>query len=143
VLYLFFKLRRTHVHMAPYDVSKECKEVCMELDCDRMCREVLERPCPEEECGCAPKGEWPHKGCHHCDKLDGPWLMSPEAYRHALDCAYDRYHKAKDDLAKAEAELSARDRSTKAGRISTVASGLVVTKIGTGKGATPSAEATT
>jgi len=105
VLFLYFKLRRSHLHMAPFDVSAECKEVCIEFDCDRMCREVLEKPCPDDDCGCTPKGEWPHHSCHHCCKIDGPWLMAPHSYRHALDCAYDRYHKAKDALAKAEAEL--------------------------------------
>jgi hypothetical protein len=105
VLYLFFKLRRFHVHMAPYDASAECKEVCIEFDCDKMCREVLDKPCEDDDCGCTPKGEWPHHGCHHCCKLDGAWLMAPDSYRHALDCAFDRYHEAKDDLAKAEAEL--------------------------------------
>jgi hypothetical protein len=105
VLYLFFKLRRSHIHMAPYDASAECKEVCTEFDCDKMCREVLERPCPDDDCGCTPKGDWPHQSCHHCCKLDAPWLMAPDSYRHALDCAYDHYHKAKDDLAKAESEL--------------------------------------
>jgi hypothetical protein len=106
VLYLFFKLRRSHVHMAPYDAAAECKEVCKQFDCDRMCRETLERPCENDDCGCTPKGEWPHHSCHHCCKLDGPWLMAPDSYRQALDCAYDDYHKAKDDLADAEGELN-------------------------------------
>jgi len=106
VLYLFFKLRRSHIHMAPYDASEECKEVCKQFDCDKMCHEVLERPCEDDDCGCTPKGEWPHQSCRHCCKLDAAWLMSPESYRHALDCAFDRYHKAKDTLANAEEELN-------------------------------------
>jgi len=105
VLYLFFKLRRSHVHMAPYDATEECREVCSEFDPDRLCCEVFERPCPEEDCNCAPQGEWPHVDCAHAPKIDAPWLMSPDSYRHALDCAWDAYHKAKEALAEAEAEL--------------------------------------
>jgi len=105
VLYLFFKLRRSHVHMAPYDASDECREVCSEFDPDRLCCEVFERPCPEEECNCAPKGEWPHENCTHAPKMNAPWLMSPDSYGHALDCAWDAYLKAKEELAEAEAEL--------------------------------------
>lgn len=105
VLYWFYQLRRSHVHMAPYDAAEDCREVCSEFDPDKLCREVFERPCPEEECNCAPKGEWPHEDCGHLAKPLGPWLMSPDKYRHALDCAWDAYLKAKEALAEAEAEL--------------------------------------
>jgi len=105
VLYLFYQLRRSHVHMAPFDASPECKEVCAEFDPDKLCCEVFKHPCPDEDCNCTPKGEWPHHDCSHAPKLDAPWLMSPDKYRNALDCAWDEYHKAKEALAKAEAEL--------------------------------------
>jgi hypothetical protein len=105
VLYLFFKLRRSHVNMAPYDASEDCREVCSEFDPDRLCREVFEHECPEDECNCVPKGEWPDVDCTCAPKLDEPWLMCPDKYRHALDCAWDAYHKAKNDVAEAEAQL--------------------------------------
>ena len=109
VLYLFFKLHGSHIHMAPYDASPECKEVCAEFSYDKLCAEVLQHPCQEEDSGCTPKGEWPHHDCRHPEKKDAPWLMSPENYRHALDCAFENYHKAKDALAQAEAELKNPD----------------------------------
>jgi hypothetical protein len=105
VLYLFFKLRRSHCHMAPYDASEECREVCSEFDPDRLCEEVFEHECPEDECNCVPKGEWPAEDCTCAPKIDAPWLMSPDKYCHALDCAWDAYHKAKYELGEAEAEL--------------------------------------
>jgi len=106
VLYLFFKLHESHLQIAPFDAAAECKDVCAEYCYDKLCAEVLQKPCPEEDCGCTPKGEWPRHDCSHGEKKDGPWLMSPDSYKHALDCAYERYHKAKDALAQATATFT-------------------------------------
>jgi hypothetical protein len=107
VLYLFFLLRQSHCQMAPYDASEDCREVCSEYDPNRLCHEVFERECKEkeEECHCHPKGEWPDVDCTCVAKIDAPWLMSPDKYCHALDCAWDAYYNAKLELGKAEAEL--------------------------------------
>jgi hypothetical protein len=107
VLYLFFKLHESHLRMAPFDAAPECKEVCAEFCYDKLCGEVLQKPCHEEDCGCAPKGEWPRHDCSHGEKKDGPWLMSPDSYKHALDCAYEAFHEAADALARAESDLKA------------------------------------
>jgi hypothetical protein len=106
VLYLFYKLRRSHVHMAPYDCSEECKKVCWDFDPDKLCHEVFEHKCEDHDCNCVPKGEFPHYDCTCAEKIDGPWLMSPDKYRHELDCAWDAYHKAQRELAEAKAELT-------------------------------------
>src|SRR5205085_9004791 len=107
VLYLFwFKLLPSHKHLAPYDASAECKKVCGEWDPNTLCGDIYKYPCPQDDGACAPKDGKPPDGCTKIPDLDGAWLMSPDKYQNALDCAWQDYHKAKDALAEAEGALS-------------------------------------
>jgi len=111
-IYLFYKLRRSHVYMAPFDASAECKQVCSEFDPNNLCCEIFKKPCHDPDCECVPKGgegehehERKHEPCAHLEDDDAPWLLSPDHYKHELDCAWHNYHEAKEALAHAQAEL--------------------------------------
>ena len=58
------------------------------------------QPCPADPHACTPPAGQSTKSPA---PLRGPWLMRPEDYQYALDCAWETYRQAKNDLAVAEA----------------------------------------
>jgi len=105
-LYLFIKLRSMHIHVAPYDASAECKKVCSDFDFNVLCCEVDKSGCPPEDGACAPKDKTPDL-CANPPEPDCPWLMCPDKYSAALDCAWEKYHKAKEALGEADGAYKA------------------------------------
>jgi hypothetical protein len=105
-LYLFMKLRQAHVSVAPKgDVSDDLTKVCAEFDPNTLCSDVFKQPCKPDDGGCAPKdGATETGGCTQ-PAPDGPYLIHPDNYREALDCAWRDYHRAKEAFAKAEADV--------------------------------------
>jgi hypothetical protein len=105
-LYLFwFKLVPSHKHLTPYDAPDECKKVCAEWDPNTLCGDIYKQGCKAEDGACVPAGEKPVEMCKQIADPGGAWLMDPDKYRNALDCAWQDYNNAKAALAKAEADF--------------------------------------
>lgn len=101
-LYLFwFKLLPNHKSLTPTrDISDACRKLGADGDPKTLCKPTYDIPCPDETGGCTP----PKDEKWTAPEPQGPFLMHPDDYLKALDCAWDKYDAAKNALALAEAE---------------------------------------
>jgi hypothetical protein len=101
-LYLFwFKLLPNHKALTPTrDIPDACRKLGADNDPATLCKPTWEVPCKDETGGCAPPKEEEWKP----PEPQGPFLMHPDDYLKALDCAWDKYDAAKTALAQAEAD---------------------------------------
>jgi hypothetical protein len=97
----FFKLLPKQKQLTPYDVSPECKTFAEDELPDKLCPCKDCIPDPDE---CSQPKEEPFK---HKHRHPAPWLVDPKKYRHALECAWNDYHQAKDAAALADAAFKA------------------------------------
>ena len=107
VLYYFwFVLLPAHKKLAPEDISADCKNFAAEETPEKLCHAVWAAGCPAEPGACClPDGVQLHDPAGH--RRAAPWLLPPANYAAALDCAWDDYHKAKDNFAQRDAEYKA------------------------------------
>lgn len=106
VLYLFWlKLLPAHRRMTPDDVTAECKKfgesdapdkICGRITCDKCKPEPGACTIPDDGCGTDAEGASPGQ--------NPPWLIHPDKYGAALDCAWESYRNAKDAFAEAESK---------------------------------------
>lgn len=102
-LYLFwFKLLPNHKALTPTrDISEACRNLGADSDPKTLCKPTYEAdPCKDETGACTP----PKDEKWTTPEPQGPFLMHPDDYLNALDCAWDKYDKAKTALADAEAK---------------------------------------
>jgi hypothetical protein len=112
-IYLFYwKLLPAHKRLAPKDVSADCLRLGSEGDPHVLCKGVWDRVCKDEEGACKPPDEAHHEPEHH--ERPVPWLLPPDDYGTALDCAWDRYQRAREERAEAKAKYDADQDSLQA-----------------------------
>jgi len=106
VLYLFwFRLLPAHRALKPNDLEKECVVPGDDEAPEKICKAEWGAACPTDPWACTPP---PPTGTTAPDTSRRlPWLMPPDSYEAALDCAWDDYRKAKNELAIAEAKFKA------------------------------------
>jgi hypothetical protein len=102
-LWVIWKLLPAHKGLTPYDASPESKKVCGEWDPDQVCKEIFDDPCKADDGGCSDGKDL--GDCLGKAVYDGPSMIAPDAYRKALDCAWEEYYNAKTKLSEAQAEL--------------------------------------
>jgi hypothetical protein len=100
-LYLFwFKLLPNHQALTPTrDISDACRKLGADGNPKTLCKPTYDEPCQDEPGGCTP----PKDETWETPDPQGPFLMHPDDYLKALDCAWDKYDAAKTALALAEA----------------------------------------
>jgi hypothetical protein len=94
------------------DLGHDCKVPGDDETPEKICK-PYETPCPSDPGACTPPADDKVKEGDAGYAGDGsgrpvPWLMSAEAYAKALDCAWNAYSVAKNELALAEAAYKAR-----------------------------------
>ena len=114
VLYRFWmQLLPAHRALMPSDLGSDCPMPGDDEAPEKICKTEWEAPCAADPWACNPPastGGTPYNAGRQL-----PWLMPPEAYENALDCAWEDYRKAKNELAVAEAAFKAKqdDLATK------------------------------
>jgi len=104
-LYLFwFRLLPSHVRLMPDDLSADCEKFTAE-NATTLCKKTAEGDCPADDNPCAPPADYKPPERKE-DRV--PWLLPPDAYSQALDCAWQDYRDAKNDLAQKDAAFKAK-----------------------------------
>lgn len=98
----FFKLLPNHKQLTPKEISSECQSYGEDDQPHKLC--PCDKPRDPETGACTPPKEEPPKKQH---PRRVPWLIAPDGYKDALECAWGDYHKAKDSAAKLEAAFKA------------------------------------
>jgi len=125
VLYLFWvRLLPAHRALKPSDLGSDCTVPGDDETPEKICQIDWGKPCDPGPWACKPPSTEAVGGYSAERQL--PWLMPPDSYEKALDCAWDDYRKAKNDLATAEAAFKAKpdDLATKVKEQSAARDGL-------------------
>ena len=108
VLYLFWiRLLPAHRALMPPDLADDCPIPGDDETPEKICDADYQKPCGTDPWACSPPAATGTAAPYDTGRRL-PWLMLPEAYEGALDCAWDDYRKAKNELAIAEAAFKAK-----------------------------------
>ena len=126
VLYLYWvRLLPAHRALKPADLGGDCPVPGDDETPEKICQIDWDKPCDTDPWACKPAAAEADGGATTPPR-QLPWLMPPDSYESALDCAWDDYRKAKNELAIAEAAFKAKpdDLATKIKEHTAVKEGL-------------------
>ena len=108
VLYYFWiRLLPAHRALMPSDMGSDCKVPGDDEAPEKICKTEWDKKCEADPWACNPPASTGSGASYDAGRAL-PWLMPPDAYEGALDCAWDDYRKAKNELAIAEAAFKAK-----------------------------------